>query len=309
MKLGIGGPPNWPRDDQHIPPARNPLSTERNPVAPAENRLHVVFGTSAQETLTEALRLGGSDEPVIAFPDDLSIGPINGEGGEARVAWMVREFGPSFAGLGNLPVELEAFWRAFRSTEAVPVIWFTRRSAREYSGFLELAWTLGEQSCQIVDFTGVEFVKRLHEGPGKLLTYLCLGEMRPFEAAGFLGSAQVLSSPQREGYRQIWSRLRQENAALRVLTDGGLASEPASFFDDALLEATPASWQKIARTIGNVLGLSFDDNVFQISSMVLAGRIRTLVALRALECRGDVDDIHAGEIRRPQASPMTATVC
>jgi Protein of unknown function/Domain of unknown function (DUF1835) len=277
-------------------------------VAPTESRLHIVFGTSAQETLTEALRLGGSCEPVVAFPDDLSIGPINGEGGEARVAWMVREFGPSFASLGNLPVELEAFWRALRSTEAVPVIWFTRRSAREYSGFLELAWTLGERPYQIVDFTGVDFVKRLHEGPGKLLIYLGLDEMRPLEAAGFLSSTQVLSSPQRERYRQIWSRLRQENAALRVLTDDGLASQPASFFDDALLEATPASWQKIAKTIGDVLGLSWDDNVFQISPMVLASRIRTLVTPGALECRGDVDDIHTGEIRRPDASPMTATV-
>jgi hypothetical protein len=221
---------------------------------------------------------------------------------------MVREFGPSFACLDNLPVELEAFWRALRSTEATPMIWFTRRSAREYSGFLELAWTLGDEPYQIVDFTGVDFVKRLHEGPGKLRIYLSLGEMRPFEAAGFLGSAQILSSGQRDHYRQIWSQLREQDAALRVLTDGGLASEPASFFDDALLKATPTSWQKIAGTIGDVCGSSFDDNVFQVSPMVLTGRIRTLVALGALECRADVDDIRAGEIRRPYSSPMTATV-
>jgi hypothetical protein len=277
-------------------------------VAPTENRLHVVFGTAAQETLNEALRLAGSNEPAVAFPDDLSIGPINGEGGEARVAWMAREFGPSFACLSNLPVELEAFWRALRSTEATPVIWFTRRSAREYSGFLELAWTLGEQPYQIVDFSGVDFVKRLHEGPGRLRIYLSLGEMRPFEAAGFLSSTQVLSSAQRDHYRQIWSRLREEDAALRVLIDGGLASEPASFFDDALLKATPTSWQKIAKTIGEVWGLSFHDNVFQISEMVLTSRIRTLVTLGLLECRGDVDDIRAGEIRRPHSSPMTAIV-
>jgi hypothetical protein len=277
-------------------------------VAPTENRLHVVFGTTAQETLNEALRLAGGDEPVVAFPDDLSIGPINGEGDEARVAWMVREFGPSFACLGKLPAELEAFCRALRSTEAAPVIWFTRRSAREYSGFLELAWTLGEQPYQIVDFTGVDFVKRLHEGPGKLRIYLGLDEMQPFEAAGFLGSAQVPSSGQRDHYRQIWSRLREENAALRVLMDGGLASEPASFFDDALLRATPASWQTIAKTIEEVWVLSFRDNVFQVSEMVLTGRIRALVNLGSLECRGDVDDIRAGEIRRPHSSPMTATV-
>jgi uncharacterized protein DUF3658/uncharacterized protein DUF1835 len=278
-------------------------------VAPIENRLHVVFGTTALERLSEALRLAGGNEPVVAFPDDLSIGPINGEGGEARLAWMVREFGPSFACLANLPVELEAFWQALRSTEAVPVIWFTRRSALEYSGLLELAWTLGERPYQIVDFTGVDFVKRLHEGPGRLRVYLSLGEMRPVEAAGLLGSTQVPSSGQRDHYRQIWSRLREEDAALRVLTDGGLASEPASFFDDALLKATPASWQTIAKTIGEVYGLSWDDNVLQISPMVLTGRIRTLVTLGALECRGDVDDVRAGEIRRPHSPPMTVARC
>jgi hypothetical protein len=275
-------------------------------VAPTENRLHIVFGTTAQETLSEALRLAGGDEPVVAFPDDLSIGPIKGESSEVRLAWMVSEFGPSSACLGNLSVELEAFWRVLRSTEATPVIWFTRRSAREYSGFLELAWTLGEQPYQVVDFSGVEFVKRLHEGPGRLRVYLCLGEMPPVDAAGFLGSAQVLSSGQRDRYRQIWSQLRERDAALRVLTDGGLASEPASFFDDALLKATPASWQTIAKTIGEVWGLSFHDNVFQISEMVLTGRIRTLVSLGSLESRGNIDDIRAGEIRRPASSPMTA---
>jgi len=254
-------------------------------VAPTANRLHVVFGTSAQETLNEALHLAGGDESVVAFPDDLSIGPINGEGGEARVVWMVREFGPSFARLSNLPAELDAFWRALRSTEATPVIWFTRRSAREYSGFLELAWTLGEEPYQIVDFTGVDFVERLHEGPGRLGIYLSLSEMLPSDAAGFLSSTQVLSSGQRDHYRQIWSRLREEDAALRVLTDGGLASEPASFFDDALLEATPTSWQKIAKTIGEVWGLSFKDNVFQMCERVLTGRIRTLVTMGSLECR------------------------
>jgi hypothetical protein len=215
---------------------------------------------------------------------------------------MVREFGPS-ASLGNLPVELEAFWRALRSTAATPVIWFTRRSAREYSGFLELAWTLGGQPYKIVDFSGVEFVKRAHEGPGRLRVYLSLGEIPSVEVVRFLGSAQVLSSVQRDQYRQIWSQLREENAALRVLADGGLASEPASFFDDALLKAAPASWQKIAKTIGEVWGLSFDDNVFQISEMVLAGRIRTLVNLGLLESRGDVDDIRAGEIRHPLGQP------
>jgi hypothetical protein len=308
MKLGTGGLPNWAATTSLFRPAAIHFQPSEAPVVPTENRLHVVFGTSAQETLNEALRFAGVDEHVVAFPDDLSIGPINGECGEARVAWMVREFGPAFACLSNLPVELEAFWRALRSTEATPVIWFTRRSAREYSGFLELAWTLGERPYQIVDFTGADLVKRLHEGPGKFRIYLGLGEMQPFEAACFLGSTQVLSSSQRDHYRHIWSQLRGEDAALRVLTDGGLASEPASFFDDALLKATPTSWQKIADTIGEVWGLSWYDNVLQISAMVLTGRIRTLVALGALECRGDIDDIRGCEIRRPHSSPMTATI-
>jgi Protein of unknown function/Domain of unknown function (DUF1835) len=286
----------------------NPLSSKLGPVASTKSPIHVVFGAAAQETLEKALRLAGRDEAVVAFPDDLSIGPIDDEGGEARVAWMVREFGPSFACLSNLPAELEAFWRVLRSTEATPVIWFTRRSAREYSGFLELAWTLGELPCQIVDFSGVDFVKRRHEGPGRLSVYLSLGEMRPFEAAGFLSSDQPLPSDQLDRYRQIWSKLRKENAALRVLADGGLASEPASFFDDALLKATPTAWQKIAKTIGNVWAMSFDDNVFQISELVLTGRIQTLVARGSLECRGDANNIRAGEIRRLLAEPLPPIV-
>jgi hypothetical protein len=56
------------------------------------------------------------------------------------------------------------------------------------------------------------------------------------------------------------------------------------------------------------LAWTLGEQPHQIDAMVLTDRIRTLVALGALECRGDVDDIRAGEIRRPHPSPLTATV-
>ena len=273
---------------------------------PAENDFHVVFGTSAQKMLGEALRAAGCDECVVAYPDDLSVGPIAGEDAAARVAWMMREFGPPSACLSNLPAELAEFWCAFRLAGALPIIWFTRRSAREYSGFLEFATVLDERHYRIIDFTGADFVKRRHEGSGKLSIYLDFGEMMPSEAAGYFDSKTTLSSSQRDHYRQIWNGLRGENAPLRVLADGGLASAPISFFDDVLLAKTKFTWQKIARTIGGVWGLSFEDHLFQISELVLVGRIRALVSVGLLESRGDLNDIRAAEIRRIQASPTSA---
>jgi hypothetical protein len=272
-----------------------------------DNSFHIVFGSAAQNTLIETLRLVGREEMVAAYPDDLSVGPIDGESAAERAEWMVQEFGPPSASFRAIPMELEAFWGAFRSANAMPVIWFARRSAREYSGFLELLRLLTDAPCQIVDLSGEEFVTRKQpDGPGQLKIFLSLDEMPPPVALRFLPTVQALSPIQRDHYRQIWSILRTENAPVRVLADGGLDSAPISFFDNALLSAASSDWQKIARTIGEFYFMSFEDNALAVDDRVLAGRIRALVAAGALECRGNVDDIRAGEIRRFPASAYSA---
>jgi Protein of unknown function/Domain of unknown function (DUF1835) len=272
-------------------------------VRSTENRFHIVFGSAAQNTLIETLRSVGREEMVVAYPDDLSVGPIDGESAAERAEWMVQEFGPPCAGFRALPTELEAFWGAFRSANATPVIWFTRRSARDYSGFLELLRHLTDAPCQIVDLSGDEFVTRKQpDGPGQLKIFLSLGEMPP----PVLPSVQILSPLQRDRYRQIWSILRTENAPFRVLADGGLDSAPISFFDDTLLSAASSDWQKIARTIGEFYFMSLEDNALAVDDRVLAGRIRALVAVGALECRGNIDNIRAGEIRHFPAPACSA---
>jgi hypothetical protein len=54
----------------------------------AEPTLHVVCGDSAAGLLRQALRKAGRQERVLAFPDNLSFGPINPPDVGLRLEWM-----------------------------------------------------------------------------------------------------------------------------------------------------------------------------------------------------------------------------
>ena len=55
--------------------------------------LHVVFGPSAAATLRQALAKAGREDGVVCPYDNLSFGPINGAGAEARIRWVTEELG------------------------------------------------------------------------------------------------------------------------------------------------------------------------------------------------------------------------
>ncbi|MBV8650926.1 MAG: DUF1835 domain-containing protein [Alphaproteobacteria bacterium] len=262
-----------------------------------EGQFHIVFGAPAQTTLLGALRSTGRNETVIAFPDDLSVGPINEASPEDRAEWMAQHFGPAFIGEDDLPAETEAFWREFKAEKGIPTIWFSRRSVMEYSGFLHLVRILEEEPYKILDLSGTDVVKRKPVGPGKLKICLSLAEMRSEDAAAFLLSAESPAPALIDAYRRSWNELCRENAALRVLSDGGLVSAPISFFDEALLSAASADWQKISRVLGAVWARSFEDNALQVGEGTLASRVRALIAAGALECRGNTADLRVGEVR------------
>ncbi|KKG13898.1 hypothetical protein EO98_00975 [Methanosarcina sp. 2.H.T.1A.6] len=71
------------------------------------------------------------------------------------------------------------FWKQVSETEAEMIIWFTRRSVIEYTGFLELfSWGKNPSELLVVDLTeGLDIV---HEN-GKLerVVPISLEELRP----------------------------------------------------------------------------------------------------------------------------------
>jgi len=251
-----------------------------------EPALHIAIGHAAGGTLRQAglAREGGK---IIAFPDDLSYGPIDPPDAALRVAWVGRELGSRSDDAGLAGV-LETFWAAALAAPGRRVVWFSRRSASDYAGFLECLWRFGETPCEAIDLTDVTLPQRL--------PVFGLGELSPDQvhASALWARAAPIPAALGDRYRAMWRRLRAENAPFRVVKNLALVSAPITVFDDVLLACAGAKWRKSARVVGEALASS------HVGDLVLFGRLRRLVEAGTLEGRGDFSEMRASEVRLPK---------
>jgi Protein of unknown function/Domain of unknown function (DUF1835) len=263
--------------------------------------LHIVFGSSAGGSLREALRSMKRDDRVVALDDDLSFGPINPAEPKARAAWMEQELGYDidevFSG------QAERFWSEALVPADRRIAWMSRRSARDYAGFLEWLWRLGDQACDIVDLTEARFPDRCANGrPAYLSLVISSGILDPDQivAMGLIDHAVPLGSSARHEYREIWQKLRAENAPLRVLSEVGFTSAPITFYDEELLSYAVPTWHKVARIVGEAL--ANQEEIHRCGDLLLAARVRTLANAGRLEAKGNPLKIRFSEVRLPAAA-------
>ena len=113
--------------------------------------------------------------------------------------------------------------------------------------------------------------------------------------------AEPLQASARHRCRDLWQRLRSEDAPLRVIEGGKLVSAPISFFDARLMSYVTNDWLKVARIVGEALAAEMDDEVLQVGDIVLAARIDALAESGRLEMQGkSALEMHGCLVRRPQ---------
>ena len=200
--------------------------------------------------MRQALRSIGRDDRVVALVDDLSIGPIDLGEPRVRAAWASRELG--FNSGEAIVRRIEKSWSEALAPASRRVVWTSRRSGCDYTGFLEWLWRIGDEPCEIADLTDARFPDR---PTGDLGVVVSLGVLDPDQvvAMGLVDRTEPLPEPARSRYREIWRRLRAENAPLRVVSDSGLTSAPITFYDEELLSYAVGHWRKVARIVGEVL--------------------------------------------------------
>jgi hypothetical protein len=264
----------------------------------AASTLHIVFNASAAGGLREALRQAGRDERVVSLFDCLSFGPINPPDPELRRKWVEEEL--DYTGWETIVGEATSFWPEALSISNRRIAWLSRRSAQEYAGFLEWLWRLGEEPIEVIDLTDVMVVGN-NNGLTKPHLAISLGTLPPHEILenDLLDRAEILTAVIRAQYRELWGRLRTENAPLRILSEGELVSAPLSFFDPLLLSCATPEWQKAARVIGEALSDFWKTSVLQTGDLVLCARARALAGAGRLEFRGDLTNIQNSELRLP----------
>jgi uncharacterized protein DUF1835 len=124
---------------------------------------HIVFGESAGGTLRLALRRAGRDDEILSFNDDLRFGPIKPPVPIDRALWARAELYFPTQGVAELDETLGRFWDSAWSAPR-HVVWFSRRTACEFCGFLEWVSQMGSQSYQVIDLTDVGIPHRTRDG-------------------------------------------------------------------------------------------------------------------------------------------------
>ena len=266
--------------------------------------LHIVFCPSAAGSLTKALHDAGRKDRVVCHFDNLSLGPINPPDPPTRLTWLEQQLG--YTDFEYVFTKGEAFWKEALSEEGRKAVWVSRRSAPEYTGFLEWLWRVDKLPCEVVDLTDMTVVLRRKDGnPTRPVRALSLALLSPEEIIDnrLFDRAELLGSTARDQYHSIWRRLRAEDAPLRVVNTDGLVSAPITFFDPLLLSCAQESWQKAARVVGEALAKWSDDALFQAGDLILSARIIALVELGVLEGRGNLMNIQQSEVRLPNQAP------
>jgi hypothetical protein len=256
--------------------------------------IHIAFGKSAAHDIRKALTAIGHAERVIGLPDNLSWGPISSPTG-LRQTWFDENLGRDWE---EVLQETEAFWEEATSPLCQPIAWVSRHCAMEHAGFLEFVWRMGHAPFEVIDVTRLSIVSTRREEP-YLVTSLGIVPSVDIARARLHERRAILSADTVSAYRELWRRLRAENAALRVIDGTELVSAPINHFDDTILSFTIDEWQKAARIVGATMGdLGMRPVPQYVGDIFLWSRVRALMTSGALEFQGDDADMHRCVVRR-----------
>jgi hypothetical protein len=262
--------------------------------------LHITFTVSGAGILHQAFRRfpgeAQSDDRVIALADDLTYGPINPPDPARRVDWMIKNLHVHATKWSWLTGSVQRFWAQALEFNT-PTVWFSKRSAREFAGFLEWVDRAGERPYRVVDVSEAHVTSRT--GAPRLLVSISQFHHDLLDIPALLDLAQPSNLLDRTEYRRSWQDLRRENAALRVLEDGRLVSADEAHFDPLLLSFAQPHWIKAHRIVGQAMAEGPDDTAMPVDSVYLNGRVAALVKAGKLEARGDVRNELESEVRLP----------
>lgn len=259
--------------------------------------LHVVFSEYGANNLTNAIELARRSDRVIAFRDDLSFGPINPPDIGARAEWIKDNLGCSEWYDAADEADFQKFWKDSTSSSFPRVVWVSRRSVREFAGFLEWLSRNPDNDFQIVDLNSAEGGGELSEWPLPLIEAEDIHRHRLWDAA------RPLSRAEQADLRLAWSILREENAPLRILTqDLRLVSASLDCFDEQLLACAEERWTEAAAyVLGRLLAEQLWERIFQTSDRILASRLLPLSRSGKLEVKGDPFRLKSCRVRRKRA--------
>jgi hypothetical protein len=223
----------------------------------------VTFGQSAAGSLKKALATLRITEDVAALADNYTMGPIDPGDADQRADWEREELEDDDP-IATSDV-VSSFWQQVSMWRGQLVAWMSSHSAVELCGLHELLWRHPEANIHVVDVANVDFQRADVSRYDERQAFAIVRDERIVELS-LINSAKPVSDVERASYRRTWSRLRTENAPLRVLTSSGLVSAPLEYFDDRIRAQITDDWKRCARVVGDMIAISSTGLLREFSS-------------------------------------------
>ena len=261
--------------------------------------VHVTLGDARADEIREALHRLGHAGRVIGLRTDLLVGPINPPDPDTRRSWMksILHCEPDAEDF-----ELEEPLVEATSPGIHPVYWVCMASTYERASFIQFAFRMAGRRFDIVDATGLAFATP--RGPGTLWS---LGQMTAGDivASGLYGLRRPVTPAEIAEATALWSRLREEDAPLRILRNGQLVSAPLDHFDNFIASQAMPDWEIAAKLVGRAMEGLFHDPAqpgHSPSGLVLLGRILALSGSGVLDVKGTGPGMRDYTVRKSQWS-------
>lgn len=263
--------------------------------------VHFVNTSGSAETIRNALKSQGRGARVIALPGNFSVGPLEPPNSKARQEWIRTVLR---CNLEDERREADEPWIEATSGSVHPVYWVCLANAYERANFLEFVDRMAGRPFDVIDATDLDLVeasgfKVTQRGIQTIPGLLAL-RSKDIVASGLEARRRLFTMAESEAARAIWARLRRENAPLRVMRDGELASAPLTHFDAFITDQAAPEWEKAGYLIGRTmvhLAQEIEPPVHCPSDIVLFGRILALGEIGSLEITGPGPGIGDYQVR------------
>lgn len=172
--------------------------------------------------------------------------------------------------------QLHTFWERVTTTNDRLVLWWGRRSPRDYSFYLALAARLIDRPFDAIDVTGAQYTFTAHDG-----THILSQPAQEVSTIRHEGLKQLfdtqapVSASQRELSATKWRQLCRENAAFRILSEAELISAPLDYFDSFILSHVPSGWRPLHQVLWDVY--THQLNHSRVSSGMIWMRLAAMV--------------------------------
>lgn len=253
--------------------------------------IHIVFEEANIEVLKNALALDESLQgEIVLIKDDFAVGPIlkiyETDGYQIRRDWWknLLENSPYTSSLDLVDDKLTATKLTRCLTEnSEEVIWIWM--AQNQHDVCSYYWLIS----QLKEFQGRVEVLYLNNLPfindkGQIFYPQHLYEIEPKEFLKAKKLARVVTTSEFEIDPDEWTKLCDENAAIRILEGGKkIVGKNEDFFDKEILSIISNDFQKLNKILHNVLGKM----KVQTGDVFLVGRINKLIEKEIIEMQGD----------------------